>query len=139
MSVDYELEIKDNITFLLTNGIDNTDSKALGPDFKRQISEMSTISGPSQCSYGKEPPWAHEWMGQIKPNELPKSWLRDKDDTLENRIEQIVESLMEYFGSGCTPHNTSIDDFDITVQVSTKSAGPLSDGVYTILITWEPK
>lgn len=137
MSVEYELEIKEYLDFPLDDE-ENTDYEPLGSSFERQISELTTVSGRYQSEYGGEHPWIHEWMGQITPKELPESWLRDKDDTLENRIEIIVESLMECFGTGCTPHNTSSDDFDITVQVSTKDETPLSDGVYTILVTWEP-
>lgn len=131
-------------TFDIVNGFPRplddveSDGRALGADARSHIREMEFLNGPSSVEYGGESPWINVWSGSVRPDELPSYWV-DSDASFEERVERIVENLMTFFDNSCTPHNTTVDDFEWTVRVLSESSKYRPEGVHAIQVVWKPK
>lgn len=136
MNVEYELEFVESFPSPL--GDVKSDETTLGADARQHLSEMLCLSGPGVAEYGGNEPWTHEWMGTFRPDEVPDERVGE-DAGFEERAEYAVDSLLEFFDNGCTPHNSTVEDFEWTVRVGTNPPPVLSDGVHSVQIVWEPK
>lgn len=136
MTIDYELGFVESFPSPLADV--KADETQLGADARQHLSEMKSINGPGVAEYGGDEPWTHEWIGTFRPNQIPDVRVSEDAD-FEERAEYAIDSLLTFFDNSCTPHNSEVDDFEWTVRVSTDSAPPLPDDVYSIQIVWTPK